>query len=270
MKETTVKTEKIDSALLGDSRRHLKKTAKKAYLSQKKGISDEQIVQLLPLVNRIAQRIRSYLKPPLSFEDLVSAGTVGLVKAARDYDPSFQTEFKTYAFTRIKGAILDELRNLSLLPSNVNAMVRTTTNLARKIYTDTGVQPTDTELAEKLGISVEKLYEIFENARAQHFLSIEGLADSPPFLGKFLAPAAASSPDGNIELAELVDKLAHAVKNLSEKQRKVIILYYHQQLTMKQIAEALEISEPRVSQIHASALFRLSVMLEKEENAKQQ
>jgi RNA polymerase sigma factor for flagellar operon FliA len=276
MKETTVNTGLPESADTADSRRlsqrrdtkALKKAAKKAYLDQKKSVSDEQIVELLPLVNRIAHKIHSYLKPPLSFDDLVSAGTVGLVKAARDYDPSFQAEFKTYAYTRIKGAILDELRNLSLLPSNVNAQVRKVSSLSRQIYKDTGLLPTDDELAEKLGISLEKLFETFESARAQHFLSIEGLPDSPPLLGDFFTASDSGSPDKLTEQAELIDRLADAIRLLPEKQRQVITLYYHQQLTMKQIAEALDITEPRVSQIHASALFNLSVKLGKSENGK--
>jgi RNA polymerase sigma factor FliA len=87
-------------------------------------IGDEEIVQLLPMVRKIARRAVSYLKPPLSFEDLVSAGTVGLLKAARDFDAAHQAEFKTYAYIRIKGAVLDELRRASMLPSGVTRQIR--------------------------------------------------------------------------------------------------------------------------------------------------
>ena len=266
MKETAINNENIDTATVAekDNHRHLKKAAKQAYLDQKKSsVSDEQIVELLPLVNKIAQRIHSYIKPPLSFEDLVSAGTVGLVKAAADYDPSYQAEFKTYAFTRIKGAILDELRNLSLLPSNVNAQVKKMISLGRQIYAATGQQPDDNELAEKLGVNIDKYYEILENARAQHFLSIEGFVESSPALGEAFCPAESVPPDKVIEREELINHLTEAIKQLPEKQKQVVILYYHQDLTMKEIAEVLEISEPRISQIHASALFNLSLKLEK-------
>jgi RNA polymerase sigma factor for flagellar operon FliA len=87
-------------------------------------VEDEQIAEFLPMVGKIARQVVTYLKPPLSFEDMVSAGTVGLVRAARDFDPSHQAEFKTYAYIRIRGAILDELRCWSFVPANLNRRIR--------------------------------------------------------------------------------------------------------------------------------------------------
>jgi len=247
-------------------KQHLKAVAKRAYLGQKKQAIDEaQIVQFLPMVHKIAQRVVTYLKPSVAYEDLVSAGTIGLVKAARDYDASFGAEFKTYAYTRVKGAILDELRSLSLLPTNVNEQVRKTKKISQEIYRDTGRFPTDSELAGRIGISVEELYETFANARTQHFLSIEGFMSGVPGGGEFLESSDATKPGERMEKAELVDELAQAIRQLSEKQRQVVLLYYQQELTMKQIADVLEISEPRVSQIHAAALFNLSLRLSKED-----
>jgi RNA polymerase sigma factor for flagellar operon FliA len=102
-----MQTKVAEYQLVKDSQKHLKTVAMRTYSDQKRQtVEDEQIAQLLPMVQKIVQRVVTYLKPPLSFEDLVSAGTVGLVKAARDYDPSHQAEFKTYAYIRIRGAIL--------------------------------------------------------------------------------------------------------------------------------------------------------------------
>jgi RNA polymerase sigma factor for flagellar operon FliA len=242
---------------------YLKSAAKRAYLDQKKvHIDDNQIVELLPLVHSIAKKIITFIKPPIPYEDLISAGTVGLVKAARDYDPSFQTEFKTYAYLRIKGAILDSLRSSSALPSAIHQEVRKVMHLSQSYYCQTGTLPTDDELASKLGISIDKLYETFENGRAQHFLSIDGFAEGDPILGEVLAATGSGQPEEHLEKAELVEKLTAAIQTLPEKQRQVILLYYHQQLTMKQIADLLDITEPRISQIHAAALFSLSVKLE--------
>lgn len=201
------------------------------------------------------------MKPPLSFEDMVSAGTVGLVRAARDFDPSHQAEFKTYAYIRIKGAILDELRCWSFVPANLNKRIRDVHQVSRTITEQTGTAPTDPELAEKAGITIEELYETFEDARAQQFVSLDGSTDGSPALGSLLAAQRESSPEERIETAELVEKLAEAIRQLLDKQRQVVLLYYQQQLTMKQIAEILEITESRVSQLHASALFSLSVKL---------
>ena len=240
---------------------HLK-AAKRAYAGQKRQPLDEQqIAQFLPLVHKIAQRAGSYLRPPLTYEDLVSAGTVGLVKAARDYDPSFQAEFKTYAYIRIKGAILDELRGWAFIPAGVNKKIRRATDLSVEITKQTGSPPSDTELAEKLGLTIDQVYETFDNARVQQFLSIDGSGENTPSLGSILASPNAKPADEQFEQAELVEHLAAAIQQLDQRQRELILLYYQQHLTMKQIAELFNITEPRVSQLHASALFNLSVTL---------
>ena len=254
-----------EEKLAHDGRKHLNGVALRAYSSQKRSVKseveNEQIAQLLPMVHKIARQVVTYLRPPLSFEDMVSAGTVGLVRAARDFDPSHQAEFKTYAYIRIKGAILDELRDWSFMPANLSKQIRIAQQLSRQITEQTGTAPTDEELAEKLGITVDELYETFENARAQHFVSLDGYGEDTPALGNILATTHASRPDEQIERAELIDKLTEAIQHLSQRQRQVVVLYYQQHLTMKQIAEILEITESRVSQLHASALFNLSVKL---------
>jgi len=248
-----------------DSRKHLNSVALRAYSGQKRsakdGIEDEQIAELLPMVHRIVRQVVTYLRPPLSFEDMVSAGAVGLVKAARDFDPSHHTEFKTYAYIRVKGAVLDELRSSSMLPANLSKRVRSARQLSRKILEQTGTAPTDAELAEKLGITIDELFETFENARAQYFVSLDGFGEDSPALSNLLAAAHTSAPDEQIERAELIDKLVEAIQQLSKRQRQLILLYYQQHLTMKQIAEVFEITESRVSQLHASAIFNLSVKL---------
>jgi RNA polymerase sigma factor for flagellar operon FliA len=246
-----------------DNSEHLKAVALRAYNGHKPSqVDNDEILRLLPMVRKIARRAVSYLKPPLSFEDLVSAGTVGLLKAARDFDASHQAEFKTYAYIRIKGAVLDELRRASLLPAGVNRQIRAALELSRKIAEQTGAPPTDEELADKLGVAVEEVYALFESARARHFVSIEALDEEQPALGDLLATAQTDTPDCLLEKAELVEELAKAIQGLDERRLQIIVLYYHQHLTMKQIADVLEITESRVSQLHASALFSLSVRLE--------
>jgi RNA polymerase sigma factor for flagellar operon FliA len=238
------------------------KAARRAYTSQnKKPLDENQIAQYLPLVHKIAQRAASYLRPPLTYDDLVSAGTVGLVKAAKDYDTSYNAEFQTYAYIRIKGAILDELRGWAFIPPNVNKQIRRTMDLSVEITKQTGVQPTETELAEKLGLTTEEVYETLDNARVQQFLSIDRNSEENPSLANILSESDARTPDENLQQSELIEKLSQSIQQLNERQRQVILLYYQQHLTMKQIAEVFKITEPRVSQLHASALFNLSVKL---------
>jgi RNA polymerase sigma factor for flagellar operon FliA len=241
---------------------HLRTVARRTYAGQKRQpLSDEQLAGYLPMVHKIVRRTVTYLKPPLSYEDLVSAGTVGLVKAARDYDPSEQAEFKTYAYIRIKGAVLDELRGWSFVPANIGRQIQKAMQLSMEIAGQTGVAPTDAELAEKLQMPVDKLYKIFEDARARHFVPIDGPEDSGSGLDNLLAAADTATPAQQLEKGELIERLTQAIQQLDKRQRQIILLYYQQHLTMKQIAEVFDITEPRVSQLHASALFNLSVKL---------
>lgn len=262
-----LKTENLRKAgkpqpLVAGNGEHLKVAALRAYHEQKsESIDDERIVQLLPLVQKIARRAVTYLNPPLSFEDLVSAGTIGLVKAARDFDASHQAEFTTYAYIRIKGAILDELRGASLLPASLNKQIRNVAELSQRITQQTGCTPTDEELAQRLGLTVGEVYALFENARARHFVSIDGFTNQEPTVANFVAVAETATPDQQLEKAELIETLYQAIQQLDKRRREIVLLYYQQHLTMKQIATLLGITESRVSQLHASALFNLSVKL---------
>lgn len=231
-------------------------------------IENERIIDYLPMVSKIARQVISYLKPPLSFEDMVSAGTVGLVRAARDFDPAKGVEFKTYAYIRIKGAILDELRGWTFVPANISSRIKDAQRITREIMEQTGTAPTDERLAEELAVSIEELYQILEKGRAQHFISLESDSEESPCLGNFLVANQEGAPEERIERQELVNNLAKAIQQLPEKPRRVILLYYHQDLTMKQIAEVLEITESRVSQLHASALFNLSVKMKEYQDGK--
>ncbi|MBP7051114.1 MAG: FliA/WhiG family RNA polymerase sigma factor [Phycisphaerae bacterium] len=253
----------VEEAQRPENDDHLKAVAARTYNGHRHPrIGDDQIVQLLPMVRKIARRAVSYIKPPLSFEDLVSAGTVGLLKAARDFDATHQAEFKTYAYIRIKGAVLDELRKASMLPSGVTRQIRAAREMCRQIAQQTGSPPTDDELARRLDISVEEVCGLFESARAQHFVSIDTLEQDESALGSVLASTDTVGPDGQLEKGELIEQLTKAMQELDERRLQILVLYYQQHLTMKQIAEVLEITESRVSQLHASALFSLSTRLE--------
>jgi len=245
-----------------ESKKHLQTVALRTYSGHKKqSAENERITELLPMVHKIVQRVATYLKPPLSYDDLVSAGAIGLVKAVRDYNPACQADIKTYAYIRIKGAILDELRGWSFISANLSRKVRKITQISRKITEQTGTAPTDEELAEKLGITLDELYKTFENARSANFISIDSSGDETSGWRDVLASANTTTPEKQLEKNELIDRLAEEIRQLPEKQRQTILLYYQQNLTMKQVADVLGITESRVSQIHSGALFNLSVKL---------
>jgi len=246
--------------------------ALRAYANERESaagtLENERIINFLPMVSKIVRQVVSYLKPPLSFEDMVSAGTVGLVRAARDFDPSRGVEFKTYAYIRIKGAVLDELRGWTFVPAAISSRIKDAQEISREIMEQTGSAPTDEKLAEELGISIEELYQMLEKGRAQHFVSLDNSSEDSPALGDLLEANHASSPEERIEKQELICNLTRAIQQLPEKPRRVVLLYYHENLTMKQIAEVLKITESRVSQLHASALFNLSVKLRQYKDGK--
>lgn len=240
----------------------LKGLATKAYAkTQAKHDPDKLVMEFLPMVGRIVDHVITYLKPPLTKEDLISAGSIGLVKAARDFDPTKNAEFKTYAYIRVKGAVIDELRSWSFAPASLSKQIRQAEEISRENIEKTGYVIEDVKLANKMDITVDKLYKIFENARSRHFMSINGLDDEEPALGNILIAHNIDRPDSAIEKRELTTKLTECISNLPEKQRQVVILYYQQELTMKEASLALELTESRVSQLHASAIFTLASQL---------
>jgi RNA polymerase sigma factor for flagellar operon FliA len=259
MLSVTVKT---DNSVKQANQKCLKGLAAKAYATgQKKHDPDKLVMDFLPMVGRIVDQVTTYIKPPLTKEDLVSAGSIGLVKAARDFDPTKNAEFKTYAYIRVKGAVIDELRSWSFAPANLSRQIQQAEEISRENIEKTGFIIDDEKLADKMDITVDKLYKIYENARSRHFMSIHGLNDDEPALGDVLVEYRTDRPEAAIEKKELASRLAECITNLPEKQRQVVILYYQQELTMKEVSLVLKVTESRVSQLHASAVFSLSSQL---------
>jgi len=241
---------------------HLKGVAVRAYQRQQsQSDQDQRVVSYLPLVHKIVSQVSNYLHPPMTKDDLVSAGTVGLIKAARDFDPTKDAEFKTYAYIRIRGAVIDELRQWSFTPPEVGKQLKAIDRFCTETVEKTGNAPSDEQIAAELGISIEKLYKMFENARAAHFLSIHGLSDEAPALSGLLASKTDDDPSSRLEKEELTQRLGLAIQQLPQKQKHIVVLYYNQQLTMKQIALAMDLTESRVSQLHSGAIAKLSSIL---------
>ncbi len=210
------------------------------------------------------------MQTPLSRDDLISAGTIGLVKAARDFDTSKDVEFKTYAYIRVRGAVIDELREWSFTPTSLRKKFILAQRKMREMTEQLGQMPTDEQLADELGMTTEKMYQMFENARARHFLSIHGVDEDTAALGESLmATDDSSEPVRKLERLELRKHLGEAIAELPQRQRRIILLYYHKELTMKEIALTLDITESRVSQLHASALFKLAGKLRQWDDTRQ-
>jgi RNA polymerase sigma factor for flagellar operon FliA len=233
-----------------------------AYASCTRQQMEEQwVVKNLPLVRHLVNKIAAASASREDIEDLISAGTLGLVKAARSYDPARDAEFRTYAYIRVRGAVIDELRGRTFVPSGVYGQIKLLQQGYARLSEHLGRPPADEEIAAELGISVAQYYRTLEEARRQNFLSIHGLGDDGAQQDTYLPADRGPSPDAQAERHELLERLVKAISELSEKERTIVLLYYERDLTMKEAAEVLGVTESRVSQLHAAALFKLSVKL---------
>jgi RNA polymerase sigma factor FliA len=236
-----------------------------AYGTASREAQEQQwILAHLPLVRHVVQKIAAHLGPRADLDNLISAGTLGLVKAARAYDPTRDAEFKTYAYIRIRGMVLDELRGESFVPAAVHKQIRLAERAYQQYRARNGRPPDEEELAAELGISRAQLYRTWEEARRQRFLSIHGLSEERGDDGGLSPVDEEPRPDAQVERREQLERLAAAVRQLPARDRQMLLLYYERDLTMKEIAAVLDITESRVSQMHAAALFKLSMVMKGE------
>ncbi len=255
-------TPRSDATLQTDPPPGLGAQAARAYGSGSRESRENQwVLEHLPLVHHIVQKVTAHLDARIEREDLVQAGTVGLIRAARAYDESRHAEFKTYAYIRIRGAVIDELRNRSFAPATIHRALRAIREAHDALAAELGRQPDDEQTAERAGLTLNRYYHVLEEARRQHFLSIHGLSDEGPALADLVPCDTSPSPAGQAERAELLRRMAQAVRDLPDRDRQVVLLYYERDLTMKEVAAVLGVTESRVSQMHAAALFKLSAKL---------
>jgi len=228
------------------------------------GSDFERIMEHLPLVKQIAQRVYERIpKGLVQFEDLLQAGILGLIEAVKRYDPKRGIRFESFAHFRIKGAILDELRAHDLLPRTLRKKVKVLEDAYLKLERKLGRLPSLEELASELGLSSEALEEEFRQFLFLKVVSLDGLIEdfSGEKLEEMLLESSSKDPLELLGLSELRDRLAEAIEELPERHKLVLSLYYFEELTMKEIALVLGISEGRVSQIHSEAILALRAKL---------
>jgi RNA polymerase sigma factor for flagellar operon FliA len=220
------------------------------------------ILDYAPTIKYIAQRIASRLPSHIGLDDLINAGVIGLIDAMAKYDPSRDNTFKTYAEFRIRGAMLDELRNLDWAPRSVRQKERAIERAYETLERTLGRSGRDEEVAELLGIDIEEFYEWLSQVRGVSLLSLEapGLrtTDGETLNVLDLVPTdAAQGPAQLVQTHHLKELIAEAIDDLPYQEKVVISLYYYEELTMKEIGKVLEITESRVSQIHTKSIFHL-------------
>jgi len=221
------------------------------------------LTENLPEVRYIARRIHDRLPSHIQFEDLVHAGILGLIDAVDKFDPSKNVQLKSYARFRIRGAILDSLRQLDWSPRNLRRQARRIEDAHRELASKLGRSPTEHELAGHLGVALDDFQRLLGELRGLDLGSLHGQSDEDSAEDSLSAVAARPDEDPfHLALrAEMRGFLAHAVEELDEKERQVLALYYLEELTMKEVGIIMNIGESRVSQIHTAALIRLRARL---------
>lgn len=224
------------------------------------------VMEQLPQVYYIARRIHERLPQHISFDDLVHAGVLGLIEALGKYDASKNVQFKSFAQFRIRGAILDSLRELDWGSRRVRHKARVMEQAIEKLAAKLGRQPDEEEIAAELGIQLAALHQLLGHLdgldlKGQQASAGDDRSETFDLIESAPAPAE-NNPFHQCLRGEMKRTLALAISSLSEKEQRVISLYYREELTMKEIAAVLGVVESRVSQLHTAALAKLRAALQ--------
>ena len=237
-----------------------KEELSKVWVSYKKSgsadLKEVLIKEYLPLVRYIAERVSERLPKNVQVDDLISTGVFGLMEAIDRFDLSRGIKFESYCVRRIEGSMLDELRNMDWVPritrQKMNKLEDAYTKLERKLNRT----PTDGELAKALNISLSELTELYQDVNASTLFPLQKSSDNDEnSVGmEIMEDRKSKNPFSEVAKADLIEFVK---KHLSTKEKYVMMLYYYDELTMKEIGQVLGLSESRVSQIHAKLLLKV-------------
>ena len=233
-----------------------------------KAIRDRLILNYAPLVKYVAGRVGSGLPAHVDEEDLVSYGLLGLMGAIDRFDPSRDIKFETFAISRIKGAIIDELRSLDWVPRSVRSRARDIERAMAELERHLHRAPTDEEIAAKLGITQDELDDSLTNISRSSIAALDELwtvsgsgGGDQVALIDTIEDTSGPDPQGALAQTELKEALGEAIARLPEREKLVVTLYYYEELTLREIGEVLGVTESRVSQLHTKAILRLKARL---------
>lgn len=220
--------------------------------------TEDLVTQHASLVKRIAYHLLARLPNSVQVDDLIQAGMLGLLEAARRFNPTRGVSFVTFADRRIRGAMLDEIRKGDWVPRSVHRKAREVAAALSAVEKATGSEACDQGIAKQLGISIAEYHEILTDLRGQKLLSIETIVpDGGEGSGADYLISAAEGPAESVHRESLLKRLITAIDTLPERERLVLSLYYDEELNLKEIGEVLGVSESRISQLHSQALLRL-------------
>ncbi len=225
-------------------------------------LREKIILEYAPLVKVVAGRLSMYLGYNVEYEDMVSYGIFGLIDAIDKFDMSKEVKFETYASLRIRGAILDQIRKMDWIPRTIRQRQKQIDAVMKEIEAATGREATDEEIAVRLGITGDELLEWQSQMKVNNIISLnEYVEQGSDIPADRNMSSGFEMPESVIEKNELKDVLQDALELLTEKEKKVILLYYYEELTLKEISYVLEVTESRVSQLHTKALQKMKTKM---------
>ena len=218
--------------------------------------------QYAPLVKYVAGKVAVGMPHNVEFDDLVGFGVFGLFDAIEKYDPEKHVKFKTYAVTRIRGAIYDELRSIDWVPRSVRQKTKEIEETIHTLEAQLGRSASDLEIADKMGVSIKDLHKTMQKISSSSIISLNDLwysgedNDRVAIVDSIESPQSLN-PDIIVEKDEIKRVIVQAISELPDKEKKVLVLYYYEDLTLKEIGKVLEVTESRISQLHTKAIMRL-------------
>jgi RNA polymerase sigma factor for flagellar operon FliA len=226
------------------------------------------VEQYLPLVKTVVGRLAMTLPSHVNMDDLYSAGLVGLLNAVRRFNPKSGCSFESYSRVRIRGAIFDELRRLDWVPRSVHTKARKVEKVMQELTQRTGEVPTDEAMAQAMKMSVDEYEELVQEVRPATYVCLDSAPHNENEGGTaydFIPDESQPNPDRQTSARELAGVIEERMHQLPEMQRKVLALYYFEDLRLREIAEAFGVTESRICQIHAQAILAIKSLLQKED-----
>lgn len=225
-------------------------------------VREKIIIEYAPLVKIVAGRQSMYLGYNVEYDDLVGYGIFGLIDAIDKFDYDKGIKFETYASLRIRGAILDQIRKMDWIPRSLRQKQKKIDTAMSKLEAELGRPATDDEIAKEIGISEDELLNWQGQANVSNVISLDEFVDAggEKEVGS-IGTSSFDTPEEVIERDEVKKLLVESLESLTDKEKKVILLYYYEELTLKEISQVLEVSESRISQLHTKALQKMKAKL---------
>ena len=225
-------------------------------------LREKLILEYAPLVKVVAGRLSMYLGYNVEYEDLVSYGVFGLIDAIDKFDKNKEVKFETYASLRIRGAILDQIRKMDWIPRTIRQRQKQIDTAMKELEQRNGRPATDAELAAYMGISEDEFLDWQNQVKADNIISLnEYVEQGNDISSEKSVSSGFETPESVVEKGELKQMLEESLELLTDKEKKVILLYYYEELTLKEISRVLEVSESRISQLHTKALQKMKTKM---------